>query len=142
VCAAGVTCPAIVVNPTSLPAALLGTPYNQIVSASGGTAPYSFAVSAGALPGGLTLNAATGAISGIPNASGNFAFTITATDINNCPGSRGYSLQLGAAGGGATPVPTLSMWSILLLAALLVGFGIYRTQRRSVPAAVRNRQQQ
>src|ERR1700692_2857117 len=40
-------CPIIIVNPASLPNGSVGTPYNQTVSGSGGTGPYTFSVSSG-----------------------------------------------------------------------------------------------
>jgi hypothetical protein len=87
-------CPIITVNPATLPNGSVGTPYNQTVSASGGTSPYTFSVSSGALPPGLLLNGATGAITGTPNTAGTFTFTITATDANGCSGSRLYSMTI------------------------------------------------
>ena len=58
----------------------VGTPYNSSFVATGGTAPYNYAITAGALPGGLTLNPATGAVTGTPTTAGTFNFTVTATD--------------------------------------------------------------
>jgi hypothetical protein len=98
-------CPIITVNPASLPNGSVGTPYNQTVSGSGGTAPYTFSVSSGALPGGLILNAATGAITGTPTTAGTFTFSITATDVNGCPGTRAYTITISSAG---CPAITLS----------------------------------
>jgi hypothetical protein len=102
----GVTvCPIITVNPPTLPNGAVGTPYNQTVSASGGTSPYTFAVSSGALPGGLLLNSATGAITGTPNSAGTFTFSITATDVTGCTGSRLYTIIIASPG---CPAITLS----------------------------------
>ncbi|WP_206750047.1 Ig domain-containing protein, partial [Ensifer sp. M14] len=58
--------------------------------ASGGTAPYSYAITAGALPAGLTLSPG-GAVSGTPTTGGAFSFTVTATDAYGATGSRAYS---------------------------------------------------
>ncbi len=60
--------------------ASLGNPYLSFLLASGGTGPYTFAITAGALPTGLSLNVATGQISGSPSAIGVFAYTAQATD--------------------------------------------------------------
>ncbi|MBN6152033.1 autotransporter domain-containing protein [Xanthomonas sp. AmX2] len=92
----------VTVGPASLPSATAGTAYSQTLSASGGTAPYSFVISAGALPAGLTLSAA-GVLSGTPTASGSFNFTATATDSGGSPtsGNRAYALVV------ASPTLTL-----------------------------------
>ena len=45
-------CPAITINGT-LPGGATGTPYSQTLTATGGTPPYQFTISAGALPDGL-----------------------------------------------------------------------------------------
>ncbi|WP_425526275.1 putative Ig domain-containing protein [Xanthomonas hortorum] len=89
----------VTVGPTTLPAATAGSAYSQSLTASGGTAPYSFAVTAGALPAGLTLSAA-GVLSGTPTASGTFNFTATATDSGSptlTSGSRAYALTVAGA---------------------------------------------
>lgn len=49
-----VNCPGLTVNPATLPNAPVGASYNQTLSATGGSAPYTFSVAGGALPGGLT----------------------------------------------------------------------------------------
>ncbi|HCN75989.1 MAG TPA: hypothetical protein DIT13_02195, partial [Verrucomicrobiales bacterium] len=89
-------CPTITVNPVSLADGAAGVAYSQTVSATGGIAPYSFAVSAGSLPAGLSLNATTGSITGTPttgNAAGT-SVTIRATDANGCQATRAYSIKI------------------------------------------------
>ncbi|WP_035226329.1 Calx-beta domain-containing protein [Paracidovorax oryzae] len=93
----------VTISPASLPAATAGTNYSQTLGANGGTAPYTFAVTAGALPAGLGLSSA-GVLSGTPTASGSFSFTVTATDsrnVNPATGNRAYTLTV------AAPVLTL-----------------------------------
>ena len=51
----------------------------------------------GALPGGLTLNPATGILSGTPTAIGTFSFTVTATDLNRFVGTQAYTITVTAA---------------------------------------------
>jgi hypothetical protein len=97
-CGALAACPIITVNPATLPNGTLGTPYNAVVSASGGTAPFTFVVSNGALPTGLVLDPNTGAISGTPTVAAAFDFTITAIDANGCLGNRPYTIAIAAAG--------------------------------------------
>ncbi len=70
----------LTVTTSSLAGGVIEKAYNQILQASGGTPPYTWSVSAGALPAGLTLNASTGAITGIPTAAGISNFTVKATD--------------------------------------------------------------
>ncbi|MDL2718597.1 MAG: putative Ig domain-containing protein [Acidobacteriota bacterium] len=86
-------CDPITVNPASLPTFADGTPVNSTLTASGGHGPFTFAVTSGAPPAGVTLSPA-GVLSGTATASGSFNFTATATDFNNCTGSRAYTLVL------------------------------------------------
>jgi uncharacterized delta-60 repeat protein len=89
-------CPAITVSPSSLPDGVVGIAYNQTISASGGTAPYTYAVTSGALPAGLTLDPNSGVISGTPTTVQTATFQITATDSGGCTGSRSYTVDINA----------------------------------------------
>jgi hypothetical protein len=90
-----VQAPTIAVSPASLPNGTYGVPYSQLITASGAPGPFSFAVTAGALPAGLTLSSA-GTLSGPLTVAGTFNFTVTATDASNNTGSRAYSLTVQA----------------------------------------------
>ena len=70
---------------TTLPNGSVGLPYSGTPIAAGGTPPYSWSLSAGSLPTGLSLSAATGAITGTPASSGAFSFTLEAKDSSPTP---------------------------------------------------------
>jgi gliding motility-associated-like protein len=86
-----VALPGINVGPSTLPGATVGIAYNQTITATGGTS-YTYAVSTGALPTGLTLNGTNGAITGTPTAAGTFNFTVTATDASTAFASQAYTV--------------------------------------------------
>ena len=94
-------CQAITVKPPTLPNGAVGVPYEQILHAVGGHFPYTFTVSMGSLPDGLTL-ASNGLLSGTPTTAGNFTFTITATDDLGCTGKRQYHVTV-------TPPPEITV---------------------------------
>ncbi|MBZ0288914.1 MAG: putative Ig domain-containing protein, partial [Anaerolineae bacterium] len=75
--------PVITLSPTTLPSTYEGDlAYLQTITASDGTAPYTFAITSGALPLNMSLDPATGEISGIPDpgTAGTYNFSIVATD--------------------------------------------------------------
>jgi hypothetical protein len=100
--------PTITLAPASLPNGTQGVAYSQTLTASGGTAPYTYVITARALPSGLTLTPA-GVLSGTPAASGSFTFTVTVTDNSAAPGpysgSRSYTLTI------AAPAVTAVTWT-------------------------------
>ncbi|MDE1160688.1 MAG: putative Ig domain-containing protein [Acidobacteriaceae bacterium] len=75
--------PAALTFTGSLVDATLGVAYSQTLAATGGTAPYTYAVTTGSLPAGLSLSSTTGVVSGTPTAVGSTTFTVTATDSEN-----------------------------------------------------------
>ena len=117
-------CPTITLAPAALPNAAIGTPYSQTLTASGGTAPYTFIVSAGALPAGLTLTSA-GVLAGTPTGSGVANFTIRVTDSNGCFATLAYAMTVVAA------VPTMAQWAIIALTGLLGLTGVAAMRRRN-----------
>jgi hypothetical protein len=85
--------PVVVGASPAPPAGVATNPYGFGFSASGGSPPYTWAVTSGSLPGGLTL-ASDGTLSGTPTAVGSFAFTVTATDSAPTPGNRARSFNV------------------------------------------------
>jgi hypothetical protein len=71
----------------TLPGAVQGTAYSQTLTATGGTQPFTWSVTAGSPPAGLTLNPTTGTLSGTPKATGSSTFTVQITDSSQPAGS-------------------------------------------------------
>lgn len=93
----GGAAPALVITTTSLPPGTVGQFYNQAITTNNeGTAPYTFAVTSGSLPPGLTLDADTGVIGGTPTAAGAYTLTVTVKDKNGNSASESYTLTVGA----------------------------------------------
>ena len=85
-------CPAFTMTPGgALTGAAAGQAYSASLSQTGALGAPSYAVTAGALPPGLTLSSA-GTISGTPTATGTFNFTVTVSDASGCSGSQAYSI--------------------------------------------------
>jgi Putative Ig domain len=108
---------------TSVPTGAVGSAYSSLVAASGGTTPYTY--SATSLPGGLSINSATGAITGTPAQSsvGTASATIKVTDSSQpSPQSASASLSIKInpatlavttislpAGAAASPYPSTTL---------------------------------
>jgi large repetitive protein len=119
------TCPpgtTITLTPPTLPNAPVGVPYAQLITAAGGTAPYTFAP-IGTLPPGLTLTGG-GLLSGTPTACGRYVFTITATDANGCIAT------IGCISVTCVNVPAMSPWTLALLALVFCASGLAILGRR------------
>ena len=90
--------PVLSVSPVTLPMGMVRSAYSQTLTATGGTGPYRYSVTAGTLPQGLSLGA-SGGLAGTPALSGTYLFTITATDSSATPNttSVAYALVIQAA---------------------------------------------
>ncbi len=64
---------------------LVGTPYNSALVAAGGVSPYSYSITSGSLPSGLSLNSGNGDISGTPTAADPYSFTAKVVDSSGLP---------------------------------------------------------
>lgn len=110
----------------SIAQATLNQPFTATLTASGGTPPYTWALTSGKLPDGLSLTPATGVISGTPTAIGTFNFVYQAS---------ASGVQLATAGQieviavGSTQVPAVPNVGLFLM-GLLLFFTIRQLQRQ------------
>jgi len=78
------------------PSGMAGTAYTDTLTAAGGTTPYTWSVSAGTLPAGITLNASTGVLSGTPTLAGTSSFTIKVTDAASRTATEATTISVAA----------------------------------------------
>jgi hypothetical protein len=94
----------------ALPNAQVGTAYSQTLSSVSGTAPITWTILNGSLPGPLTLGAASGAITGTPAGPGPgfFSFTVRATDANGLTANQVLSITVTGGAPSALTVTSVS----------------------------------
>jgi alpha-tubulin suppressor-like RCC1 family protein len=88
--------PALTITTLSLPDPYIGTAYNQILAATGGKTAYTWSITSGTLPAGLTLSSA-GIISGTPTTAGSCSFTVQVKDANTTTSTKSLSVAVYAA---------------------------------------------
>ena len=115
------------ITTTSLPAATVDLPYNATLAATGGVPPYTWSITQGSLPGGLTLNSSTGQVSGTPTVSGNFNFTVQATDSGNPPATATAPLAL------TVNPPSVALSWTASGSPGVIGYNIYRSTTNGGP---------
>lgn len=82
------------ISTTTIPAATAGTAYNATLSESGGTSPYTWSVTAGALPAGLSLNGSTGTITGTPTGASSSSVTFHIADAAGMSASQAITVTV------------------------------------------------
>jgi hypothetical protein len=85
----------------STPDGTVNAPYSAVLQATGGTAPYTWSISNGTLPAGLSISSA-GVISGTPTAAGTSTFTARVTDSANATATLPLTLKINAASSGGS----------------------------------------
>ncbi|WP_034590671.1 putative Ig domain-containing protein [Hamadaea tsunoensis] len=82
--------------------AVVGTAYSKQIVATDSASGQTLTYSATGLPAGLTINSATGLISGTPTAAASTSVTVTAKDTTNASGSATFSFTVTSSGGGCS----------------------------------------
>jgi len=107
-----VVCPTLTISPTSLSSARAFSPYSvSLTTTGGGSATYSYGLSSGSLPQGLSLSS-EGLLSGTPTVTvgGSFPFTVLVTTSTNCQATMNYILGVCAnITIGPLPNPTVGI---------------------------------
>lgn len=86
---------ALIISTTSpLPSGTTGTAYSQTLAATGGQAPYTWAITLGTLHADFALNSLTGAITGTPTVASSSSFTIQVTDAAFRTTTRAFILDV------------------------------------------------
>jgi len=117
--------PPLSITSSSLPSGQVGIAYSATLTATGGISPYTWSITSGTLPAGLSLNASSGAISGTPTAAAsNMALTFQVSDSEKSTQTKTTTLPLNIAaapssgGGGGGGGGGLDGLTLLALASL------------------------
>ena len=104
----------LAITTTTLPQGQQGDTYSDVFTATGGTTPYSWSVSAGTPPPGIAMNA-NGDFAGMPTATGTFTFTATVTDANSKTANGNFSVTVLAGGNfdGPAELPRVTVPSAM-----------------------------
>lgn len=103
---------ALTIATTAISDGRVGTAFSANLSATGGTAAYTWSISTGSLPPGVTLSGSQ--LVGTPTTAGTYSYTIKVTDAAGRTASRAFSNVIAAAGGTPTPTATLRILSSTL----------------------------
>src|SRR5271157_764458 len=98
----------------NLPQGQQGNAYSEVFTATGGTTPYSWSISAGTPPAGITMNT-NGDFGGMPTTVGTFNFTVKVTDAANktATGNFGVNVVAGSNFDGPAELPRVTVASAM-----------------------------
>lgn len=116
----------VAITTATLPNGTVNTPYSAVIQASGGCTPYSWAITSGALPPGVSQKASSSTtslnLSGTPTTAASYAFTVTVTGCKGRRASDPYKMVIQA---GANHVVDLR-WNPST-SANIAGYNVYRS---------------
>jgi hypothetical protein len=88
-----VTSSSLAITTGFLPGTVAGVAYNEALAATGGVTPYTWGITAGSLPSGLSLGS-NGVISGTTSSVGSYTFTVQVTDSASATAQQQYTLSV------------------------------------------------
>jgi hypothetical protein len=97
--------PVAITTSSPLPIGTVSVAYNQTLTATGGTTPYTWSIFSGSLPSGLTLVGSTGVITGTPTSAGTASFTVRVTDNNQLSATKQFGLTI-------NPLTAFQQWQL------------------------------
>lgn len=129
--------PLAILTTSPLPGGTGGAAYSFSLSATGGTLPYDWSV-VGSLPAGLSLNTATGLISGTPTAQGSSSFTVQVADHTSATATLALTLNIGTSGSSGSGGQALSRSGVFSQVAAGGGWksSLYFNNPSPAPVAV------
>ena len=106
---------ALAITNSNLPDGRTGNSYDAVFTASGGTQPYSWTVSQGHVPQGLSLSQTDGELAGMPAAPGGYNFTVRLTDAKAQSVQKNFALNVAAGGNvdGPAELPRVTVSSAM-----------------------------
>jgi uncharacterized repeat protein (TIGR01451 family) len=117
-----------------------GVSYSDQLTVTGGTSPYTWSVSTGTPPPGVTLNASTGLLSGTPTTAGTYSFTVQVTDQSGLTASEPVSLPVIAGPALNFPAPPTAYTNTVYLDTLTESGGTspytWSVSTGSLPAGI------
>ncbi len=111
--------------------ATVGVAYSSSVVASGGTGPYTYSITSGSIPAGLTLNTSTGAITGTPTTAITYNYTVHAVDTLANAGNSNCSIAVV----GVPPLPNITPATAIAIPSLPACYTVSADGMNSAPAS-------
>lgn len=100
----------LVVSTTSLPSGTKGAAYSKTLTSIGGVGPYTWSISSGVLPAGISLNTSTGELTGTPSATGTSSFVVLLSDSASHVAMKALSVTINSAVVTPPPPPSPPKW--------------------------------